>query len=297
MLGAIAGDYIGSVYEFHNDREFDKLFADDCFYTDDTVLTIAAAEAILNLGDDFKNATQEDIVREFRDCYLKHSVAHLHDVEDRGFGGHFAAMISQGKLEPYNSYGNGSAMRVSPASWAFVNNGNLIDALNWARYSALPSHDHEEGIKGAQAVAAAIFVASSEPYAIIEDKDGIIDHVASLGYDRDELVKDPSEFPKKFDVTCQGTIPRCMSIFYHHDKFEHAMIECIKMGGDVDTNCAIVGSMMEAYYGLPEKVLEEVLKRLPENMLDIVTDFVNMYGEDYLQDSVKRILEDIGRLA
>jgi ADP-ribosylglycohydrolase len=253
MIGAIAGDQIGSRFEFNNvvTEDFGPLFTDKSTYTDDTVLTVATADVILN-GDVYA----EEYLK-YAECY-----------PNRGYGGNFAEMIKRGKLEPYNSYGNGSAMRVSPVGWAYDNDATV--ALK-ARESAMCTHDHEEGIKGAQAVASSIHAARKG-----NDKEYIKKIVEEIGYD---LSKKSYDFPQgEFDVTCQGTIPRCMAIFLETDDFESGMRKAVAMGGDVDTNCCIVGSICDAYYGLPNReIIEEVYARLPKQMTDIVTAFTKKY--------------------
>ena len=267
MIGAIAGDIIGSRFEFNNIRteDFGDLFTSKSVYTDDTVLTIATADVILNGG-------------KYSEEYLKYAECY----PERGYGGNFTEMVKRGRLEPYNSYGNGSAMRISPVGWAYEGTG-LISAdkegeykgfthtMEMAKKSAECTHNHAEGIKGAQAIAGAIFMARKG-----NSKHAIKKVVEEMGYD---LSKGMRDFPQgKFDVTCQGTIPRCMAIFMDTDNFEWAMRAAVAMGGDVDTNCAIVGSICDAYYGLPDKeIIEEVYSRLPKNMADITTEFTKKY--------------------
>jgi len=253
MIGAIAGDMIGSRFEFHNvsTGDFGPLFDSKSTYTDDTVLTVATADVILN-GDSYS----EQYLR-YAECY-----------PNRGYGGNFAEMVKRGSLQPYNSYGNGSAMRVSPVGWVHETYSLTLDN---AKKSAECTHNHEEGIKGAQAVACAIFKArlggtKEEVKAIVED----------CGYD---LSKKTYDFRQgQFDVTCQGTIPRCMAVIMETDDFESAMRKTVAMGGDVDTNCAIVGGICDALYGLPKReIIEEVYSRLPKNFAEIVTAFTKKY--------------------
>jgi len=252
MISSIAGDMIGSRYEFHNSAPIDALFSDKSVYTDDTVLTIATADVLLNGGSYAKN-------------YLDYAI----NYPNRGYGSSFAQAIKRKTLEPYDSYGNGSAMRVSPVGWVY---NNINDTAKEAKKSAECSHNHLEGMKGAVSVACAIWLARNgykkEQIKYILEKD-------PLGYD---LSTKMADFPKKFDVTCQGTIPRCMAIFLETDNFEDAMIAGIRMGGDVDTNCCIVGGICNAYYGLPSKeIIEAVYSRLPLQMAKITTDFTIKY--------------------
>ena len=252
MIGAICGDQIGSRFEFHNNTPIDALFSDKSTYTDDTVLTLATADVILNGGS-----------------YSKNYLDYAQDYPNRGYGGSFAEWVKNGGGEPYNSYGNGSAMRISPIGWAF---DNINDTAREAKKSADTTHDHLEGEKGAVAIACAIWLARNG-----YDKEQIksVLEKEPLGYD---LSIKMDAFPKKFDVTCQGTIPRCMAIFFETDNFEDAMIAGIKMGGDVDTNCCIVGGICDATYGLPNReIIEAVYSRLPKQMTDIVTAFTIKY--------------------
>lgn len=260
MIGAIAGDIVGSKYEFHNitNEDFGPLFAEKCIYTDDTVLTVATADVILD--DDTTYSEQ----------YLDYAKAY----PNRGYGGTFGAMIKLGKLIPYNSYGNGSAMRVSPVGWI---HDTLEDTLAEAKKSAKCTHNHLEGVKGAQAVAGVIFMARTG-----QSKEDIKSMVEWLGYD---LSKKSYDFRQgKFDVTCQGTIPRCMAVILETDDFESAQRKTVAMGGDVDTNCCIVGAITEAMYGLPEGLTEAVYERLPNQMAEVVTAFTKKYiNKDFVE--------------
>jgi len=279
MIGAIAGDMIGSEYEFHNisNEDFGPLFSKKSTYTDDTVLTIATADSILN-NTSYSNS------------YLKYARKY----ENRGYGGNFDAMIKKGKLEPYNSYGNGSAMRVSPVGWMYdtTMKEGLAETFLSATQSAECSHNHPEGIKGATAIAAAIYMArKSAGYmarsgvtkeGIKEAKEEIKKAVEEIGYDLSSKVSDFRQ--GKFDVTCQGTIPRCMAIFAESDSFESAIRKGVALGGDVDTNCSIVGGICEAFYGVPNKVVGEVYLRLPRPMADIVTIFTKKHINTYFEE-------------
>jgi ADP-ribosylglycohydrolase len=273
MLGSLAGDIIGSIYEFGklvfeelgeavmNDKlDREHLFSDKVFFTDDTILTVATANKILSGSD-----------------YASEYYRWASKYKNRGFGGNFKRQLSRGKLEPYNSFGNGSAMRISPVGWLY---SGFTETLNESKESAECTHDHEEGIKGAQAIALSIW-ASRQNYT----KDDIRKLVEDLGYD---LSTKSDEFPDKFDVSCQGTIPRCMAIFFESDSFEIAMKKGIMMGGDVDTNCAIVGSMIEAHHGLPDYIAEEVYLRIPVRMANVVNEFTKKYiNKDFIEPDVE----------
>jgi len=251
MLGIIAGDVIGSPYEGSRKSKKDfPLFGEDNRFTDDTVLSVATAATILNGGD-----------------YLEYYQEYYNQYPNCGYGGSFKEMAKVNNLRPYGSYGNGSAMRVGPIGWAF---DTIEETLKEAQLSSECTHDHHEGIKGAQAVAMAMFYARKA-----HSKDFIINEVARLGYDLKEL----KEFEvDKFDVSCQGTIPLCMAVFNETDSFEEAIRVAISMGGDADTNAAIVGGIAEAYYGeIPIDIQKGIFERMPEDISDIVMAFIKEF--------------------
>ncbi len=256
MIGAIAGDIIGSRYEFHNISNDDfPLFEKKSTFTDDSVLTVATADVILD------NAQ-----------YDKYYYDYATSFPNRGYGGRFGQMLRMGALKPYNSYGNGSAMRVSPIGWVYdlYADGEYVKALEEAKRSAECTHDHPEGIKGAQAVVSAIYFARSQA-----SKEDIKKVVELLGYD---LSKKSSELGRTFDETCQGTIPKCMAIFLETDDYESSIRKSIAMGGDVDTIACIVGGISQAYYGMPSReIVEEVYRKLPVHMAKIITKFTQKY--------------------
>jgi len=250
MLGAIIGDVAGSRYEFNNtkDRDF-KMFDTMSTFTDDTVLTVATAEVLLNGGS---------FLKKYQTSYFKYP--------NRGWGGMFNTMASAGNLRPYNSFGNGSAMRVSPCGWAF---DTLQETLNAAEQTALVTHNHPEGIKGAQAIAGSIYLARNDM-----DKSHITDFVRDLGYVLPKL----ENCTNQFDETCQGTIPLCMALFNEAEDFEDAIRTTIAHGGDCDTTGCIVGGMSEAFYGCPpQEMITEAFMRLPQEMRRTVTKFVKQF--------------------
>jgi ADP-ribosylglycohydrolase len=251
-ISSIAGDMIGSCYEFHNiDTEEFDFFSKKSTFTDDTVLTIATMDVILDKKD-------------YAQYYLDYAQAY----PNRGYGNAFLMMVLMKKLVPYNSYGNGSAMRISPVGWVFE---TLDETIAEAKRSAECTHNHEEGIKGAVAIAGSIFIARKGG-----TKEDIKKFVENVGYD---LSKKLSDFEQgKFDVTCQGTIPICIAILMETDSFEQAIRKAVAMGGDVDTNACIVGGVCDALYGLPsDDIVENVYRRLPEHMRKITTAFVTKY--------------------
>jgi ADP-ribosylglycohydrolase len=243
MLGAIAGDVIGSVYEHHSTKSVNfPLFSPSSRFTDDTVLTIATAEAILD-GADYGNAYRKWARR----------------YPNAGYGGTFRRWMFDAAMGPYNSWGNGSAMRVSPIGWAF---SSREEVLREAEASAAVTHNHPEGIRGAQAVALAIFLARTG-----SGKEEIRSELAeSFGYDLQRTVEEirPNY---RFDVSCQGSVPEAIVAFLDSDGVESAIRLAISLGGDADTQAAIAGSIAEAFYGgVSEEIATSVYKLLPEEM-------------------------------
>ncbi len=259
MLGAIAGDIIGSVYEFTNakpDMDF-PLFVDDSGFTDDTVLTVALADSILN---DFPYSEK------LRQYYLRYP--------DAGYGGMFHNWARSNKSKPYNSWGNGSAMRVSPVGWAY---NDLEKVLLKAKESAEVTHNHPEGIKGAQATAASIFLARTNN-SKIEIKEFVENNfLYGLEFDLEVLRKD-----YKFNESCQDTVPQAIYTFLISDNFEDSIRKAIYIGGDSDTLACINGSIAEAFYGgVPEEIKSEVYKKLDNRLRGIVNNFNDKFRENF----------------
>ncbi|KJR96423.1 MAG: crystallin [Desulfobulbaceae bacterium BRH_c16a] len=256
MIGAIAGDIIGSVYEAHSikTKEF-SLFHPNCRFTDDTVLTIAVAQAILTDGD---------YRRWVREIGRRHPNA--------GYGGTFIHWLLFSDSEPYNSWGNGSAMRVSPVGWAF---DNVDTVLQQAARSAEISHNHPEGIKGAQAVALAVFLARTT-----RDKALIKKEVATrFNYDLNRTI-DGIRPAYTFDISCQGTVPEAVIAFLEADSYEDAVRNAISLGGDSDTLACITGAIAEAYYGpVAQPILKKVKECLTANLWSITEQFCRKYTD------------------
>jgi len=249
MLGAIAGDIIGSVFEYRNVGNEDfELFAPRSHFTDDTVLTVAIADAILNK----KNYEQE--LREYGLNY------------PNDYGVNFQKWLYSDFPKPYNSFGNGSAMRVSSVGFAF---NSLEDVLREAELTAQPTHNHPEGIKGAQATAVAIFLARTgrtkqEIKKYIED---------NFGYQLDGPLTKYS-----FDETCQKTVPQAIIAFLYSNSFEDAIRKSVSAGGDADTRGCITGGIAHAYYKkIPQFIVDKTKELLPVELLDIVNNFCNAY--------------------
>ncbi len=254
MLGAIAGDIIGSVYERHSTKRMDfPLFDRYSTFTDDTTMTIAVADAIL---------TGADYAEKFREWFRLYP--------DRGYGPGFRRWAASDRMGPRHSMGNGAAMRVSPIGWAF---DSLEEVLNEARKSAEPTHGHPEGIKGARAIAACIYMArkgSPKP----EIKEYII---STFGYRLDETTDEIRKY-YRFDATCPGSVPQAITAFLESEDLEDAIRKAISIGGDSDTIACMAGGIAEAYYsGVPAPIAERVLSMLPADMVDVVRAFDRRY--------------------
>lgn len=250
MLGAIIGDIVGSRFEFNNTHKLDfELFHKDCSFTDDTICTVAVADAILR-----KCSYQESLLRWCRS----------YPNPMGGYGCRFGQWVNSNNPQPYNSFGNGSAMRVSPVAWAF---DNLDDVLAEAEKTALPTHNHPEGIKGAKAVAHAIF---SMRNCGVERN--LID-VANQYYPDISI----SSIPRgRFDETCMGTVPLALYFVYMAHSFEEAIRKAVAWGGDSDTIAAIVGSIAEARWGVPWHFGQKALELLPKSMQDVIHLFYGL---------------------
>ena len=256
MIGAIAGDILGSTFEHHAVKTVDiPLFPEGSTFTDDSVLTVATAFSLL---------TDADYAENYRIFGRLYPLA--------GYGESFKKWTIQADMGPYNSWGNGSAMRVSPVGWAFE---TATEVLAAAEQSASVTHDHPEGIKGAQAVALAVFMArKDESRAAI--KAAITEQ---FGYDL-ERTTDDIRPGYKFDVSCQGSVPESLICFLESDNWLEAVRLAISLGGDADTMACIAGAVAEAFYGgVPAEVDQVVRSILPAHMGDIVTDFENIYKQ------------------
>jgi ADP-ribosylglycohydrolase len=255
MLGAIAGDIIGSIHEANNIKTKDfPLFQEECRFTDDTVLTVAVADVILN-GNNY--------IDKFKWYYRCYPLA--------GYGGTFKTWAGSSNREPYNSWGNGSAMRVSPIGFAF---DDLETVLQEAQRSAEVTHNHPEGIKGAQATASAIFLARTGHH-----KDAIKSYIEStFGYDLQQTL-DQIRPTYRFDVSCQGSVPQAIIAFLESTDFEDAIRNAISLGGDSDTIACIAGGIAQAFYGgVPEEIVEWAFNRLDEHLSRVTQKFMLQYS-------------------
>ena len=276
MLGAIIGDIAGSKYEFNNTFDYDfEMFGGGCDFTDDTICTVAVADAILN-----GRSYQESLLDWCR----------RYPSPKGAYGGRFAGWIRSLDPQPYNSFGNGSAMRVSPVAWLF---NDLSQVLEEAEKTALPTHNHPEGIKGAKAVAHAIWYFRKSRFSE-ESKDSENEETKGLKNENTKASKDENEtiqgfmsiarsyyedfdtrvYPKgKFDETCMDAVPLSFYLLSQASSFEDAIRLAISHGGDSDTIGAIVGSIAEARFGIPQKMKEKALSYLPDDMKDIWKQF------------------------
>jgi ADP-ribosylglycohydrolase len=256
MIGAIAGDIIGSLFEKRKKtrRNYNfELFSKKSHFTDDTILTVAQAECILN-GSDFT-----DKIHEYYSRYPR-----------AGWGGFFRKWAEAKNREPYNSFGNGSAMRVSPIGFAY---NTYSEVLEKASNSAEVSHNHPEGIKGAQATAIAIYLARSGwPKRSIKDYLNM-----KFDYFLDCSMNDLERY-YEFDSSCQGTMPAALTVFLNSKSFEDAIRKAIIIGGDSDTIACIVGGVAQAYYGIPRFIRQKTLEYLDNDLKRVTLEFCKRYS-------------------
>ena len=260
MYGAILGDIIGSPYEHDTSgkTKYFSLFVSGSRFTDDSVMTIAVGDGFLNArGETDEGAIRRHLIQAMQRWGRRYP--------DAGYGGRFIHWLYSPNPQPYNSWGNGSAMRVSAAGWLFE---DLNTVRRMARLSADVSHNHPEGIKGAEAVASAIFLArtgcsKSEIKAYIETE---------FGYDL-ERTCDQIRPGYRFHASCQGTVPEAVTAFLEGTSFEDVIRTAVSLGGDCDTLTAIAGSIAEAFYGVPEELKKECRHRLPANLQQVLDRF------------------------
>ncbi len=250
MLGAIAGDIIGSVHERAGTKTTDFILFDKrSRFTDDTVLTTAVADSLMN-------------GLSYSDTYRNYTLSY----PDREYGGNFWRWANGEPEGPYNSWGNGSAMRVSSIGWMF---DSMESVLVEAERSAVVTHDHPEGVKGAQAVAAAVFLARND----VSKADIRKEIVGRFGYDLDRTVKDIRP-DYQFDVSCQGSVPESIIAFLNGDDYEETVRLAVSMGGDADTMAAIAGGIAEAFYGgVPDHIAKPAVKMLDRKLRRVLKRF------------------------
>ncbi len=265
MIGTIAGDIAGSIYEFHNIKTRDfTIFAD--YYgrrarpTDDSVMTLAVMQSLLDAADDL-HALPAAAVRRMQEFGRRYPHA--------GYGGSFRRWIASEAPQPYRSWGNGAAMRVSGCGWAAK---TLDEALAFSDAVTGVTHNHPEGLKGARAVTAAIFLLRNGT-SVADVRSHICENYYPLDFTLDEIR--PSY---DFDVSCQGSVPQALEAFFEADSFESAIRNAISIGGDSDTIAAIAGGVAAARWGVPDNLRAEALARLDSFQREIITSFENRFG-------------------
>lgn len=264
MIGAVIGDVAGSRFEWNNckSRNF-ELLTPECRITDDSVMTLAVADALLKSDGNRESLSKNavDSMRAFgrrwaRGCY----------------GGRFSAWLESADPRPYGSFGNGSAMRVSPCAWAAV---SLEDALDMARRVTVVTHDHPEGIRGAEAVTAVIWLAGRG-----ESSENIRRAVEKSWYRLDFRLDDIRD-GYTFDVSCQGSVPQAIEAFLEADSVESAVRNAVSLGGDSDTLAAMAGSMAEARFGVPEALRKRILTYLEPPLIDVLERFERRFSVSF----------------
>lgn len=259
MIGAIIGDIVGSRFEWdnHRSKEF-ELFAEGCFATDDSIMTLAIAGAILD--SEGQDTLGQQAVRWMQALGRKYPRA--------GYGSNFGVWLRQSDPKPYNSYGNGAAMRVSPCAWAAA---SVEEVKRLSHLVTEVTHNHPEGLKGAEATATAIWLARNGT-SISDIRAYINQHYYPLDFTLDSI-----RDTYAFDESCQGTVPEAITAFLESTSFEDALRNAISIGGDSDTVAAITGSIAQAYYGVPGWIREKALSCLDEDLLDILRRFEEKY--------------------
>ena len=260
MYGAILGDIVGSPYEFdfnnYKAKDF-PLFIERSAITDDTVMTLAVAKALLDTRGQDDAAVKAALVQQMQRLG--------HAYPDMGYGVRFGSWLYEDDPQPYHSYGNGSAMRVSSAAWLAK---DMAETLHLAQLTAEVTHDHPEGIKGAQATAAAVFLARTG-----HGKEKIKAYVErKFGYD---LSRSCDEIRPTYHhvESCQETVPQAITAFLESTDFEDALRTAVSLGGDSDTLAAITGSIAEAFYGVPENLKQQALRSLPTDLTEILLEW------------------------
>lgn len=277
MYGAILGDIIGSPFEFdRGDKTKDfKLFSRRSHFTDDSVMTLAVCEALLKVGQDVT-------VKEIEDAVISSMQSWGRRYPHAGYGGYFRRWLTARHTEPYNSYGNGSAMRVSAVGWLY---DSLEKTRTVAKATANVTHNHPEGIKGAEATASAIFMARNG-----SSKEEIKKYIENeFHYDLNRTLNEIRP-GYHMDETCQKTVPEAIIAFLEAKDFEDAIRNAVSLGGDTDTLGAITGSIAEAYYGIPEWLITECRKRINKDMRIVLDDFNDVLSnQDDFPNSNKMI--------
>lgn len=257
MIGAIIGDIVGSRFEFNNYKNVDfELFHNDCDFTDDSICTVATMDWLLGGCKGSYGKTLQSWCRQYNNPM-------------GGYGGNFAKWVRSNNPEPYYSWGNGSAMRVSPVGLFF---DTLEDTRSAAEATAIVTHDHPEGIKGSVAAAIAIFLARTT-----KDKSVMREYITKeFDYDLSRTCDDIRP-TYRFNESCQGTVPQAIIAFLESSDFESAIRLAVSLGGDSDTLTCIAGGIAEAYYGVPEQIKHQAMEYLPTEIQTVLTKFYNHY--------------------
>lgn len=267
MIGAIIGDMVGAPYEFNENNikttDF-PLFNEKSIYTDDSILTCAIANACVVAGKSGEDYFRQECIKQL------YVIGNEFTGPEGGYGPRFLnwLLTDFDKLEPIGSYGNGSAMRVSPVAWYF---DDIDSVLKYAKISAEVTHNHEEGIKGAQAIAAAIYLARTS-----HDKNAIANYIKiNFGYDLNKSL-DSIRPTYRMDATCQGSVPQAIRAFLEGNTFEQCIRLAVSIGGDSDTIACMTGSIAEAYYHIPKWILNRTISILSKapTLINSYTRFI-----------------------
>lgn len=274
MIGAIIGDIVGSRFEFNNHRSKDfDLFTRDCFPTDDSIMTLAVAKAIMETGKRMEPSAGDGCQSEYDRLLGQMAIKYMQEIgrryPDCGYGRMFASWVFSENPKPYNSFGNGAAMRISPAGFAARTES---EAISLSKTITSVTHNHEEGIKGAEAVVVAIFMAR-QGYSKSAIRERIEKDYYALDFTIDEIRP-----AYTFNETCQKTVPQAIACFLEADSFEDAVRTAISLGGDSDTIAAITGAIAEAYYGVPGDIRDKALSYLDADLLAIYEEWNDFIG-------------------
>lgn len=291
MLGAIIGDIVGSRFEFNNHRDKDfELFTKDCRVTDDSIMTLAVAKALMEAEKIKPPSSGADFDSGYYSLLEKMTVKYLQEIgrkyPDCGYGGMFARWVFSNDPQPYNSFGNGAAMRISPVGFRARTES---EARRLSRAVTGVTHNHEEGLKGAEAAAVAIYQAR-RGFTKGEIREKIERHYYALDFTID-AIRDSY----RFNETCQDTVPQVIQAFLESTSFEDAIRNAISIGGDSDTLAAITGAIAEAYYGVPEEFKEKALSYLDDELRSIFDEWSEFIGNE--GSKFKALTKYIGRIA
>lgn len=256
MIGAIVGDIVGSRFEWKNYKGKDfELFTDQCSFTDDTVMSIAVCHALLQCIGDYTDLIKQ-VVRSMQMIGQDYPYC--------GYGGNFSHWMFEICPQPYNSYGNGAAMRVSGCGYAAT---SVEEVKKLSKAVTEVSHNHPEGLKGAEATAVAVYLARNG-YSMESIKKQILKHYYPIDFTLDSIRP-----TYRFDVSCQGSVPQAMEAFFESVSFEDAIRNAISIGGDSDTIGAITGAIAGAYYGVPDEIRDKALSFLDDRLKGILEAF------------------------